>query len=249
MSFFDFGNSNLFGSSGLFGAGSSMGTSFSLGDWNMIRNGSYKRLLTSYYKTEKENSDTSSTKTNGRKEVSAESKQNTIVSGDAGALTSKADSLTAAVKKYASKIGGASDEEKTSLQDELYKAASDYVKAYNTLIDSASESNNTSVLRNAVSITGATKASSKMLSKMGITVGSDNKLSIDEKKFKEADVSDLKTMFTGYGSYTSRISRSAGIINSAATAAVNNERGTSTYTKTGSYSSMVGSISYYNDKI
>lgn len=247
MSFFGVDNSGLFNSSGLFGTNSSMSTSFSLGDWNMIRNGSYKRLLTAYYKTENENSDTS--KTNGKKGVSVESKQNTIVSGDAGALTSKADSLTAAVKKYASKIGGASDEEKTSLQDELYKAASDYVKAYNTLIDSASESNNTSVLRNAVSITGATKASSKMLSKMGITVGSDNKLSIDEKKFKEADVSDLKTMFTGYGSYSSRISRSAGIINSAATAAVNNERGTSTYTKTGSYSSMVGSISYYNDKI
>ena len=137
------------------------------------------------------------------------------------------------------------------MKDDLYKAASEYVKAYNSVIDSASESDNNSVLRNALSITKNTKANKKMLDKMGISIDSNNKLSIDEKKFKESDMtmSNLKTMFTGQSSYVSHIKRSTSIINNAAAAAVVNEKRASSYTHTGAYSSMIGSISYYNNKI
>ncbi len=37
-----------------------------------------------------------------------------------------------------------------------------------------------------------TKANSNMLSKVGITIGTDNKLSIDETSFKKADMNTVK---------------------------------------------------------
>ncbi|MCI8307759.1 MAG: hypothetical protein HFH14_06890 [Lachnospiraceae bacterium] len=257
MSFFGIGgNSDFFnqgyGSSGIFGSSSTSNSSFSLGDWSMIKGGSYKKLLKAYYKTEKDNSETDETsETTDKKGVSSASKQNMTVAGDAGNLTSKADKLSELVKKYSAEFEDASDERKTAMKDDLYKAASEYVKAYNSVIDSASESDNNSVLRNALSITKNTKANKKMLDKMGISIDSNNKLSIDEKKFKESDMtmSNLKTMFTGQSSYVSHIKRSTSIINNAAAAAVVNEKRASSYTHTGAYSSMIGSISYYNNKI
>lgn len=258
MSFFGIGGgSDLFGqsygSSGLFGTGSTSNSGFSLGDWSMIKGGSYKKLLRAYYKTEKsgsESEETTETKdAKGKKGVSTASKQNMTVAGDAGDLTSKADKLSELVKKYSEGFSDASDEKKTSMKDDIYKAASDYVKAYNALIDSASDSDNNSVLRNALSMTKNTKANKKMLEKMGISVNSENKLSIDEKKFKESDMSNFKTMFTGQSSYVSHIKRSTSIINNVAAAAVVNEKRASSYTHTGAYSSMIGSISYYNNKV
>ena len=255
MSFFGIGgDSNFFnqgyGSSGFFGTSSTSNSSFSLGDWSMIKGGSYKKLLKAYYKTEKDNSETDdTTETKEKKGISSASKQNMTVAGDAGNLTSKADKLSELVKKYSSEFKDAADEKKTSMKDDLYKAASEYVKAYNSMLDSASDSENTSVLRNAVSITKNTKANKKMFEKMGISIDSDNKLSIDEKKFKETDMNNLKTMFTGQSSYVSHIKRSTSIINNAAAAAVVNEKRASSYTHTGAYSSMIGSISYYNNKI
>lgn len=257
MSFFGIGgSSNLFdqgyGSSGLFGTGSTSNSSFSLGDWSMIKGGSYKKLLRAYYSNNNEKGSSEvddTTDTKDKKGVSSASKQNMTVAGDAGNLSSKADKLSELVAKYYPEFEYASDEKKTSMKDEIYKAASEYVKAYNAMIDSASESDNNSVLRNTLSITKNTKANKKMLEKMGISVDSDNKLSIDEKKFKESEMSSVKTMFTGQSSYVSHIKRSTSIINNAAAAAVVNEKRASSYTQTGAYSSMIGSISYYNNKI
>ena len=44
-----------------------------------------------------------------------------------------------------------------------------------------------------------------MLAKIGITIGKGNKLELDEDALKQADISSLKTVFTGYNSFGKHI--------------------------------------------
>ena len=46
-------------------------------------------------------------------------------------------------------------------------------------------------------MTGMTDKNSNMLAQIGITIGKGNKLELDEDALKQADISSLKTVFTG----------------------------------------------------
>ncbi len=50
-----------------------------------------------------------------------------------------------------------------------------------------------------------TATSEALLNKVGITVGDDNTLSVDEEKLKKADSADLKALFGSSSSYSDRI--------------------------------------------
>lgn len=80
-----------------------------------------------------------------------------------------------------------------------------------------------------------TNKNSSLLSKIGITIGKGNKLELDEEALKKADISSLKTVFTGYNSYASKVSQKAASIGNAA------NRATATYTNNGTYSKTVSS--------
>ena len=60
-----------------------------------------------------------------------------------------------------------------------------------------------------MSIVNNTNANSVLLSKSGISIGKDNKLSLDEDTLKKTDVNVLKTLFTGVGSLSDTISSKA----------------------------------------
>ncbi len=53
-------------------------------------------------------------------------------------------------------------------------------------------------------MTGMTDKTSHLLSKIGITIGKGNKLELDEDALKKADISSLKTIFTGYNSFVGK---------------------------------------------
>ena len=83
------------------------------------------------------------------------------------------------------------------------------------------------MLRNAAWMTSITEKAGNLLSKAGITVGKGNKLEFDEDALKEKtalgksgiefdNISTLKSLFTGYGSFGSQISQKASAISSAA---------------------------------
>ena len=61
-------------------------------------------------------------------------------------------------------------------------------------------------------MTGLTGTMSKSLGKVGITVGFDGKLSINEDALKQANGSSLKTLFSGAVSYGTQIAGKAGEI-------------------------------------
>ena len=240
MSFYGLGNSGV---SGLFRTTSATQSPISLGDWSMIKSGSYKKLLNAYYNIDRNTTDSKEESSKVKDSV----KQSMTVANVAGSLAAQTDKLSDIVDKYAEKVGTVSADEKDNLMKDMYKAASQFVEAYNSTLESAVESDNNSVLRNVVSMTRNTKANKKLLENVGITIDADNKLSIDEKKFKEAQESDLKSLFTGHGSYASHIDRTAGVLKNIATADAAAENKASSYTKNGSYSSMIGNYSSYTD--
>ena len=48
-----------------------------------------------------------------------------------------------------------------------------------------------------------------LLNKVGISIGENNTLSIDEEKFKAAKMSDIKALFSGSSSLADRLSQKA----------------------------------------
>ena len=105
----------------------------------------------------------------------------------------------------------------------------------------AGDSDTKNVLRNAMWMTGITDSTEKLLSEVGITIGKGNKLELDEDSLKEANVTTLKSLFTGPGSFADKISQKAGRISSAAANAAAKVKGT-TYTSNGSYSDTLSKL-------
>ena len=120
--------------------------------------------------------------------------------------------------------------------DKITKAVKSFVEDYNDVVKEAGESNTKDVLRKASWMTGMTDKNSNMLAKIGIIIGKGNKLELDEDALKQADISSLKTVFTGYNSFVSKISQKATGISNAA------NRASATYTNNGTYSKTDSSL-------
>ncbi|MBQ6407969.1 MAG: hypothetical protein IJJ64_08020 [Butyrivibrio sp.] len=85
-------------------------------------------------------------------------------------------------------------------------------------------------------MTKTTKSTERLLERTGISVGADNKLELDEDALKKADISTLKSVFTGYNSFASKVYDKAQSMTTAAA------RAGGTYTSTGNYSDVLSSI-------
>lgn len=234
--------STLFSSTG--NAGNNTAASDLLGisytDYASIRNGSYRKLLSSYYQNVENEGKTSSSE-------SKDSKQTlTSIRNAAADVKESASALLDKGKNSLFKTG--TDEAGNSYVDydteEVYKAVKDFVENYNSLLDSAAESDTTSILRTAKSMVSFTEANEKALAQIGITVGSDNKLSIDEDKFKEASKARVQSLFQSTGGYLYQINAKVTSIDSYA--AMEEEK-TGDFGKAESYKSAIKSTSTSKD--
>ncbi|MDD3414662.1 MAG: hypothetical protein PHY47_11765 [Lachnospiraceae bacterium] len=193
--------------------GSSSSTSGStsnniLSDYASIKNGSYGKVLKAYYaKQDSSSSESSSTEKDTAKNL------NTIQAATSE-LTKSTDALLA------------NDSKSTA----IYNGLKSFVDNYNSVINSAGDSSNSSILRQTVSLVKNTIANEKMLSSVGITINKDNTLSIDESNCKKANINDLTSLFSGSGSFASQVSAKA---SSIAFYAKNAASGVSTYTSAG----------------
>ena len=208
-----------------FGGGQSA-AGVNLSDYASIKNGSYGKLLKAYYS--KDNSSALSSNPTIAKKVIGNSydstSTNTTLSKETSALSKSADVLLEKGKDslFEEKDIQSKDENgvETTVKgydrDAIYNAVSSFVKDYNSLLDTASESNNTSVLTTAANMTSQTSIYSKALSNVGITVGDDNKLTIDKDKFNKANVDNIKALFNGNGSLADSTKGRADMIASSA---------------------------------
>ncbi len=242
MSFYGIGNDTNSFFNSYFGTNKTSSSSSVLGDWSLIKTGSYKKLLTAYYKNEND-AKTSATDT----EIKDTTKKFGVISNDAEQFVKSLDKFSSGVKEASAKYATASDEDKEKIMNKLYESASKYVEAYNKAIDSTTETDNTAILRRELNITRNTSANKKMLGKLGIEIGSDNKLTIDESKFKEARISDMSTLFNGQSSYASHVRSNATQMFNVAKAEFATSSNACSYTYKGEYSKLLSGVSSYGD--
>ena len=176
------------------GSGNSLLSSVS--DLNMIKSGVYKKAMKSYLE----------------KVVSSEDSVLESVSG-----SGKKDSVTSLsnLKSSAQKLYDATNTLKKAdysgdkKPEDFLGNVKNFVDSYNNNLSNTKKVDSYSILQTAVWGTEQMNISEAMLNKVGITIGVDNKLSLDEDKFKEANMSDLKTLFSGSGSLADRVGQKA----------------------------------------
>ena len=103
--------------------------------------------------------------------------------------------------------------------DAIQSAVGDFVKAYNDTRSAVLGSNNAKAISTEVSVVTQTSNMQDQLGKIGITVNSDNTLSLNAEKFASADIGDIKSIFNGTGSYAYSVGSSADSITSSAVSA------------------------------
>ncbi len=216
-------------------------------DYNAIRNGSYRKLVKAYYAKE---SGTSSSNSTSKTDSTTTDKTTSSQKVNAATVRDSASNLVNDVKDLSSdklwkKTTTTDKDGVTSTdydKDAIYKAVSSFAKDYNSLVSASGNSSDNSVLRTSSTMVAYTKANKNLLSQVGITVGSDNKLTVDENKFKSADMTTVKSLFTGSGSFGRMTSTSATSSYSSAVSQLAKLSSSSTYSNMGSYSYISGSI-------
>ena len=214
---------------------SSSGTSLSYGidftTYNLIKNGSYSKLMRKYY------SNQASESTDG-----ATANKNAMVNRDnAASLVDSASEL----KKYSlwSKVDKTDKDGNTAKEydtDKIAKAVSSFVKNYNSLVSSTADSSSRYVLNSASNMVNYTRANADLLKKIGISVGSDNKLTVDEDKLKASDMAVVKSVFKDSGSFGQTISAKASTIYGNAVSQLSELSTKNSYTSNGLFSYSSG---------
>ena len=227
---------------------SSSGTSLSYGidftTYNSIKNGSYSKLMRKYYSNQASESTNGATanKNTGKVHSIDIQKNNATVNRDnAASLVDSASEL----KKYSlwSKVDRTDKDGNTAKEYDTHKiakAVSSFVKDYNSLVSSTADSSSRYVLNSASNMVNYTRANADLLKKIGISVGSDNKLTVDEDKLKASDMAVVKSVFKDSGSFGQTISAKASTIYGNAVSQLSELSTKNSYTSNGLYSYSSG---------
>lgn len=196
-----------------------------LGDYYAIQNGSYYKMAKKFYAnkaagtSQASKTDTSSIaqklealNTNSvgnvanRYKTSSSSKVNTETMKATGDALSTLGNLMS--NKLYDKISSVAED--GVVTEDYNKAAilsnvQGFVKEYNNVINKVADSSNKQTLESGVRMINQTNIYSGSLQAIGIHVGSDNQLTLDEEAFAKADMKAVKAMFSGTVSYGKNI--------------------------------------------
>lgn len=202
---FNFNISSLFSG---FNSNSTFG-SFNFGDYASIKNGSYGKLLKSYYTEQKK--DTASAKKTTSTTTEKTKQEKTVDSTGLTQMKKEADGLKTAAEALNKEDLWKQNNGEYDM-DKITSAVKSFAKEYNDVIGQASKINTKDISQSIHYMSSMTNTMSKVLSKVGVTVGTDGKLSVDEDAMKKANVSSLKSLFSGTASYGSQMADRAGEI-------------------------------------
>lgn len=176
------------------GSGSGDGMSSLLADYASIKNGSYGKMMKSYYSKMKEEEGVEGSSKSDSKKKAADPA-----------------SASAARKFYETASGMNGLNYSADNMDELYDKVSAFIKDYNSLIKTASKSESSEVKAQADALNDYTYQNYKLFAKIGITMNSDRTLSIDEDTFRKVNektgatnVPTMMTLFKGLGSFADK---------------------------------------------
>ena len=193
-------NSYLF--QGLSSSGGDMGNLNFLSDYASIKNGSYGKLMKSYYGSASNSSGASyGTKANTNNVIDKilEEKKNPKVSKETqeanSNLTSGISSLKNTVatlqndKTYTTSDG-------TSAADKVSSAIRNFVSQYNDVVSNAKNSTLTGKTSHVAGMMKVSEANAEKLAEIGITVNKDGTLQLNEGKLKSTDISKVPELFS-----------------------------------------------------
>ena len=185
-------STNTSSNNGMFG--------INLNDYASIKNGSYGKLVKSYYALEDEQVKDKDSKND------TDDSDNTIRS-----IKSSADDLKdSAAALYSSKDLFTKGENGEYDMEAIYEKVNAFIEDYNSMIESVGSAETDSIIKAGAIMVNATSNNADMLSKLGISVsGADYTLSIDKEKFMEANIADVKSMFSGVGSFAYQVGAKA----------------------------------------
>lgn len=202
-------------------------SSINFSDYNSIKNGSYKKLLKSYY-AEADTTAKKTSSTDKKKKADTTDKTGlTKMKQESDELKKSADALSD--KDLWKTTNGSYD------MDKVTKAVKSFADEYNNVIDQSKKVDNKDVTQYKNWMSNLTNTLSNSLSKVGVTVDKDGKLSVDADALKKADSKNVKALFNGSNSYAGQISQKAANISSAAL------RNSSIYSSNGTLSSSLQS--------
>lgn len=220
-----------------------------LADYASIKNGSYAKLAKQYYAKNSSSSSSASKELYGEfsSDTKADITSNKSTMSAAGSVRSAISSISSDDALFTNKVTKKDEngKETESLDyDKIYSKVSSFVKSYNSLIESAGESDDTTVLRNTLSITNSTDNNKTVLEKAGITVNADNTLSVDKDSIVNGDIDSLKSLFGQKSFYAKSVDTYATNIASQSAQNIYSLGG---YTSTGAYKQALEGI--YNTTV
>jgi len=238
--------------------GSTSGIASTLSDYNLIKSGSYGKLMKSYYGSISGTSSasTSSTKKSGYsvEELIAErhnpstseevTKANASLSSSVSNLKSSLSSLQSE-NTYKDDTTGAATDARTKVSSAL----SNYVSSFNDALESSKKSTNNAVSSNLAQIMKQNSANADSLKEIGITVNNDGSLYLDSNRLKNVDITEVQDLFstndaTGYGaSVKSRLDRASYYTSTASASTAATDDAASANTTTSSAKDLKSSIS------
>lgn len=201
MSFMNFWNGNS-----LYGSNNSSTNLYSLfSERNAIKNGTYKKLLKSYYSSLEENSGstTSTSKRRGQNNIIdklLKEKMYPTVSKETQEantnLTNGIGSLKSSISTLQSENTFEDTENGKTASEKVVSAMKSYVNNYNNVVTaskSSTLSNKTAYVANMMSTTSKFE---KELGEIGVMLKSDGTLQLDETKLKNTDLSKVQKLFS-----------------------------------------------------
>ena len=221
-------------------------SAISLTDYASIKNGSYKKLLKAYYAdSSAKDAEADAREAIKSKDASAlystEDQSASKMTTSARSLLSASEALSASgdasLFKQKNEEGSASDMSSYDA-DKLVGGIKDFAKSYNSVLSASATSTDTKLRKSVSDMQSLTKANADGLSRAGISIGKDGQLSVDEDKLKSADVTKLKSLFNGAGSYGAQTAAYASQVNYYST--LNDSGSGSSYDANGSYSNAGG---------
>ena len=241
------------------GAASVAGSNF-LADYASIKNGSYGKLMKAYYggrassavKSAVKSSTAKTNSSNGK--TSEENKAYSKVQSSADGLKDAADALYAVGSKsvFAQKDITTKDENgvETTTKgydtEKIYKAVNQFVSSYNAVIKATDEVESDAVGRRTGNMMNATASNLKTLLAVGISINKDGTLDLDKDTFMKSEMTTVKSLFSGNGSYGYQVSAQASLISYAAGRETDNG---SFYTTKGTYSTNYSSGNLFSSML
>lgn len=219
-----------------------LGISYS--DYACIKSGSYFQLMKAYYTDGKVVGDTKTSTATSQDST----KKLAQIESSTDSLNKSAEALYKSKSLFEEKTVTDKDGNKTKDydRDAIYKAVSQFVSDYNSVVESAGSSETTKIANAAASMVNTTTANKNLLASVGITFDSSKyTMKVDEDAFKKADISKVKSLFQGTGSYAYQIETKSSMIgmNAKSEAAKSN-----TYGSYGGYTYNYSSGQLYNTR-